>query len=51
MKRLWGIRHIRFWFKMVALNMHVDRCRSIGLGICASQADIDYLQDVWDGKA
>jgi hypothetical protein len=49
-KTAWGIRHIRFYFKMVALNLHVDRCRKMGMGYHASQNDEDYMDAVWRGE-
>ena len=48
--RLWGVRHIRFYFKMVALNLHVDKCRKMGIGFYASKSDEDYMDDVWNGR-
>lgn len=50
MKRLWGIRHIRWFFLHYGLNRHIDRCRSMGLGYFAQQSDIDYLDAVLRGE-
>ena len=49
MKRLWGIRHFRWLWLAHALYWHVRRCQELGLGICASQSDLDYLERVWNG--
>ena len=49
MKRLWGIRHVRWLWLAHALDWHVRRCQELGLGICASQSDLDYLERVWSG--
>ena len=49
MKRLWGIRHIRWWALAGRLDRHVAMCRSLGM-IAPSQADIDYLDAVRKGN-
>jgi hypothetical protein len=50
-KKLWGVRHIRWWWMAVRLNLHLARCRSVGLGFFANEADISYLDAVWRGDA
>lgn len=52
MKRLWGIRHLRYWW----LEYRVYRwarfwgLHGIGLGL-PNQADLDHLDAIWKGKA
>jgi hypothetical protein len=49
MKTLWGIRHLRFYFWQwkfwrwwEAIGHH--------LGACPNPADLEFLEDVWQGK-
>lgn len=50
MKKLWGIRHIRYYYLSVKFNVwwfSVGQC----LGACPNQNDVDYLNAVWKGEA
>lgn len=38
--RLWGVRHVRAYILMVKINLHYDRCRSMGM--LPSYAASDY---------
>lgn len=49
MKRLWGIRHVRWLWLAHALDRHVRRCQELGLGWFASAEDLNYLEQVWNG--
>lgn len=49
-KRLPFIRHIRWMFLSWWLEWHVYRCQRLGYGWFAQEGDLQYLQDVWDGK-
>jgi hypothetical protein len=49
-KRLWGIRHIRYFWLVYRLNSHLDQCARLGLGYFPQQSDLDYLEGVWEGK-
>ena len=51
MKRWWGIRHLRHGFLAWRLDRYMDMCRKVGLGITPSKRDVDYLNDIWNGKA
>lgn len=51
MKRIWGIRHIRWLWLSWRLAGWVEFCQKTGLGIAANQNDIDYLDAVRTGKA
>ena len=51
MKRWWGIRHIRYALLGWKLDRFVARCRATGMGFGPSRADLDYLADVWAGRA
>jgi hypothetical protein len=48
MTRLWGIRHIRYWWlrHKFALWWATVGCH---LGAVPNQADLDYLEGVWKG--
>lgn len=50
MKRLWGIRHVRWLLAARRLGEHLDLMRQVGLGIVVSQSDIDYLDAIWRGE-
>lgn len=50
MKRWFIIRHIRYFFLLILLNIHLHRMRSIGFGFFANRSDLDYLDKVWEGK-
>lgn len=49
MKRLWGIRHVRYFILAWRLDRHVRMCASIGLGFHASDSDLHCLDAVWRG--
>lgn len=50
MKKLWGIRHLRYWIAVARFNLW---WQSVGcyLGAIPNESDIRYLQDIWEGKA
>ena len=50
-KRLWGIRHLRYWWHGYRLAVWVDRCREVGIGIAANPADIQHLEEIRNGRA
>lgn len=50
MKRLWGIRHIRyffaqreFWIWWTYIGQH--------LGAVPNESDLQHLKNIWEGKA
>lgn len=50
MKRLWGIRHLRWLWWSWRVQRWVDRWGSVGLGIgLAAESDRRFLQAIWDG--
>lgn len=49
-KRLWGIRHIRWYYLCVRLNFFLQRWASMGFLPVANEHDIKFLDDVWAGK-
>jgi hypothetical protein len=49
MKRLWGIRHVRYFYLKIQLYRWVDYCQSVGFGIEPNPADMEYLDRVWRG--
>jgi hypothetical protein len=48
-RRLPLVRHVRWFFWNFMLNLHVERMRRIGLGICANPSDIEALDQIWEG--
>lgn len=50
MKRLPIIRHVRWWIHAYRLSRWIEYCQRAGLWYFAQQEDLDYLQDIWDGK-
>ena len=42
----WGVRHVRAIFWAVVL----DHLRKQGEWLCPNQADLDYLQAIWNGE-
>ena len=51
MKRLWGIRHVRWLYLSWILQRHLDRWQRMDMGWFAQQGDLDYLDRVWSGDA
>lgn len=50
MKRLWGIRHIRWFYLSVRFAIWWECCGRY-LGAFPNPADFKYLDAVWAGKA
>jgi len=50
MKKIWGVRHIRYFVSAWLLYRHIMRCRAMGIGLFAQQSDVDYLEAVWRGE-
>lgn len=48
-RRLWGIRHVRYWHYARQLRAWWEQYP--GPGIHIHQADIDFLDAVWKGEA
>jgi hypothetical protein len=49
MKKLWGIRHIRYWLAVRRFNLwwaHYGH----RLGAVPNPSDLQYLEDIWSGK-
>jgi hypothetical protein len=49
MKRLWGVRHVRWLWHSWMLARHVVRCHELGLGVCVNPSDLEWLDRVWFG--
>lgn len=49
MKRLFGIRHVRWFFLSTLLLMHLRRCQEMDVGLIAHDSDLKFLDDVWNG--
>lgn len=47
----WGVRHLRWLWLSLLLGLHLHRMRRLGLGLVASQRDIDCLDAVLGGEA
>lgn len=50
LKKVWGVRHIRWFYLSWRLYSHIRHCRSWGLGYFAQPADLEYLERVWRGE-
>jgi hypothetical protein len=50
-KRWWGIRHLRYWWHTIGLNLHLARWEAMGFVPVPQQSDLDYLQAIWEGRA
>jgi hypothetical protein len=50
MKRLWGIRHVRYVYWHCRTMAYLRECRRLGLGYYLCESDQQVLQDIWDGK-
>jgi hypothetical protein len=49
-KRWWGIRHLRYWWHVAGLNLHLARWEAMGFVPILQQSDLDYLQAIWEGR-
>lgn len=50
MKKLWGIRHIRYYVKALLFAVWWKRVGHY-MGAVPNAADLEYLEDVWQGRA
>jgi hypothetical protein len=50
-KRWWGIRHLRYWWHVAGLNLHLARWEAMGFVPVPQQSDLDHLQAIWEGRA
>jgi hypothetical protein len=50
-KRWWGIRHLRYWWHVAGLNLHLARWEAMGFVPIPQQSDLDHLQAIWEGRA
>jgi hypothetical protein len=50
MRRWYGIRHVRFYWHSRRLAYWLSLWHPYGY-IVPSQADLDYLDAIWEGKA
>jgi hypothetical protein len=48
--RLWGVRHVRYFWHALRLAYFLSLRHSYGFGM-ARPEDLKYLVDVWEGKA
>ena len=49
--RLWGVRHVRFWWYSYRLDMWLDKCSEVGLGYVPQPRDIKRLEAIRRGEA
>jgi hypothetical protein len=50
--RLWGIRHVRYFWHAIRLMWWVSTWNSVGIGWGGpSEYDCKVLEDIWKGKA
>jgi hypothetical protein len=51
MARMWGIRHMRWFYHAWRLEKWVRECARAGLGLgYANQNDVDTLNAIWRGE-
>jgi hypothetical protein len=50
MRRLFGVRHLRWMWHSFHAHRLLNECRRAGLGFFLQPSDEQYLQDIWDGK-
>jgi hypothetical protein len=51
MKKLWGIRHVRWFILTWLVHRHAIKCARSGLGIgIPNQADLDHLAQIYRGE-
>lgn len=50
LRRLWGVRHLRYWWFRVKLARHLAMCQRNGLGLFPHPSDIEYLDALWKGE-
>ncbi len=52
MKKLWGIRHIRFFYLKWRVIQFAHAWGRLGIGLgFPNQKDIDHLERIWRGEA
>ena len=51
MKKLWGIRHVRWLYLSWMFQRYLRRRQSMGMSWFAQQIDLDFLDRVWSGDA
>lgn len=52
LKKLWGIRHMRWAWRRYQVHAHAARWASIGIGLGAPNAyDLEVLDQIWRGEA
>ena len=51
MKRLWGIRHIRYFLAVHAVNQHYDRWLKFGYLPINAASDHSVCEAIWRGEA
>lgn len=51
MKRLFIIRHIRWFYHSYRIQRWLHYCQQNGLGLFIQDSDYEHLQKIWEGKA
>ncbi len=52
MRRIWGVRHIRFVFWSAVVHRHARRMHKLGLGLgFPNDCDLEHLRRIRDGEA
>lgn len=52
LSRLWGVRHVRFWYLSYQVHRWARRWGQMGIGFgVANEADIAELRRIWRGEA
>jgi hypothetical protein len=51
MKRLWGVRHIRYFWLAFRVHQHARMWAEIGVGLGhPNSSDIQVLEAIWRGE-
>jgi hypothetical protein len=52
MKRLWGLRHLRWLYYTIRVHRFARAWGAIGIGLgVPNEADLRHLQAIWEGRA
>lgn len=52
MKKLWGVRHVRWLWLSYRVHSFAQQCASVGLGLgFPNDSDLRVLDMIWKGKA
>lgn len=50
-KKVWGIRHLRYAVEIYKVNRHYSRMAEIGFLPIWAENDVRHLDEIWRGEA